>query len=130
LAAQLREENEPQKAKEVLDRIMELTPHAKVPYDFFVNGIIEEYAKLGEIDAADEITKEFLMIIDDHLQYYLDLPQKFIKGADFETKVNMQYLNDLAGIASQYKLPSSTLAEEIMNENRAKFMQTFGRRGR
>ena len=48
VARKLIEEGKKDKAKEVLDRCMELMPKHKVPYNFFTTYIADAYFKLGD----------------------------------------------------------------------------------
>ena len=92
LALELLKEGKKQKAIEVLDRIVELTPHEKIPYDNYVIGIAEAYYKCNEIEKANAIINQFTEICDHLISYYLDQPKKIIEGSTYEIRYHLQML--------------------------------------
>ncbi len=85
LALQLLEEDEKQKAIDVLDRCMELAPARVLPFDQYVSGItfpdgkggfihhegiIEAYYLCGETDKANAILTEHYRSLSEELQYF------------------------------------------------------------
>ena len=73
LANALIAENEYEKAENVLDYIVDLTPHEQVPYDFFIPGIVESYYNINKIDKANELASKMMDISIAHLDYYLSM---------------------------------------------------------
>ena len=95
LALELVKEGKKQKAIEVLDRIVELTPHEKVPYDNYAIGIAEAYYKCDEIEKANAIINRFTDICDHLISYYLDQPRKIIEGSSYEIRYHLQMLQTM-----------------------------------
>ena len=73
------------KAEQVLDRCMELAPHSRLEYDYYISGltypdengnlleqsgIIETYYRCGAIEKANRILLEFSNILMQDLDYY------------------------------------------------------------
>ena len=100
LALELLKEGKNQKAIEVLDRIVELTPHEKIPYDTYAIGIAEAYYKCDEIEKANAIINQFTEICDNLISYYLDQPKKIIEGSTYEIRYHLQMLQTM-GIVTQ-----------------------------
>ena len=71
LASELIKEGKPEKALEVLDKCVELTPHENVPYDMFMVSIAENYYRCRADDKANMIIDKYTDICDDYLTYYL-----------------------------------------------------------
>ena len=55
LANELINENEFEKAKEVLDYSMEIMPGDKIPLNYFIHPIIECYYKINSYETANEL---------------------------------------------------------------------------
>jgi len=69
LAKKLIEEGKKDSALKVLDRVVELLPHPKFPYDFFMFGIIEGYYKLNEVQKANMLTLDYAKVSEQKLRY-------------------------------------------------------------
>jgi hypothetical protein len=95
LALELMNEGKREKAVEVLDRVVELTPHEKIPYDNYTIGIAEAYYKCDEIDKADAIIHKFIAICDRLISYYLDQPKRVIDGSSYEIRFHLQMLQTM-----------------------------------
>jgi len=103
LANQLYFEGKKDSAIKVLDRVVELTPPEKVPYDYFTLGIIEAYARIGEETKARKLIKDYSESCNRLLSYYLNQTKKFINGADYDIRYNFNILNELKNISNSYK---------------------------
>jgi tetratricopeptide (TPR) repeat protein len=111
LAIELVNEGKKQKAIEVLDRIVELTPNDKIPYDNFTIGIAEAYYKCGENEKADAIIHKYTDICDRLISYYLDQSQKVIEGSNYEIRYHLQMLQTMAIVTQNSNQPD--LSNEI-----------------
>ncbi len=87
------------KAVEVLDRCMELAPHEKFPYDYFVSGLvypnsqgiqveypgmIETYYDAGETEKANALLLEYAGILMQDIRYYQELKPRFKRNFERE----------------------------------------------
>jgi len=115
LAEALLQEGKKDSALNVLDRIMELTPNSKVPYDYFTPGTIEGYYKAGATARANQILDEFAEILDKDLSYFFGLKKKFTERASIEIQECLQNLQQLMILARTYN----------QNEKASKLEQNF-----
>lgn len=102
LANELIRENRKDSALKVLDRIVELMPNEKFPYDFFMIGLAESYYKLNETEKANQIVRRYVGICQQNLRYYFSLDSRFDSAADYDKQVNIQTLQELSGLADRY----------------------------
>jgi hypothetical protein len=110
LALALLHEGKKDKAVEVLDRIVELTPHEKLPYDNYAIGIAEAYYKCDEIEKANAIIIKFKDICNRLISYYLDQPKKVIDGSSYEIRYHLQMLQTMVFVTQ------NTSQTELTNE--------------
>ncbi len=105
------------KAIEVLDRCMELAPHEKFPYDYFVSGLvypdqegnqieypgmIETYYDAGEIEKANALLLEFAGILMQDIRYYQELKPRFKQRFEREYYQSRSLYERLLEIAERY----------------------------
>lgn len=90
----LAEEGKNEKAIEVLDRIMELTPPEKYEFNYFISGIIEAYYEAGATDKAHALVQLFADQLDQELDYFDSFSRAQLR--------NMQ--NDVRGPLSLYQM--------------------------
>jgi tetratricopeptide (TPR) repeat protein len=119
LAEALALEGKKEKAVEVLDRCMELAPNDKLPYDHFISGItyndrqnkaprhysgvIEAYYKCGDFEKANKIILEFAEILQQDLQYYQSLDERFKSRFENEAYQSQSMYNELVYLADVYR---------------------------
>jgi len=101
LAEELLKENKKDSAIQVLDRIMELAPNNKVPYDLFVPPIAETYYNCGQKDKANAIIREHLSLLSEELVYYFSLDQKLKQNLDYELRVALQLTQEYVQITGK-----------------------------
>lgn len=114
LADALIEEGKLDSATLVLDKIVEITPHTQVPYDLFMVGISESYYKAGQQEKANAIVEKYWKIADEELDYYMKLEPDLRRGTDYETRVNLQVLQELNRLTKTYG--QDELNEKIQND--------------
>lgn len=102
LAGQLILENKKDSALKVLDRIHEIMPHEKFPYDFYTIGTIENYYQLNQTQKANAILKKYSEAILQKLNYYSSLGPRFEGYFDYDYRVGLQTLNELSIVAETY----------------------------
>jgi tetratricopeptide (TPR) repeat protein len=116
LANELIKEGKTDKAIEVLDRCVKLTPHENIPYDMFMIAIAESYYKCKEYDKANVIIEKYIEICDDNLTYYLGQDKNYIRNNSNEIQYNLQILRNLLITAQMYKqVDIAAKAENIFN---------------
>ncbi len=106
-------------AVEVLDRCMELTPNYKIPYDHFISGvtysggknkppihysgIIEAYYKCGAFEKANAILLEYAEILQQDIQYYQILNERFKRRFENEAFESQSLYKELLYLADVYR---------------------------
>lgn len=101
LAEELIKENKKDSAILVLDRIMELAPNNKLPYDLFVPPIVEAYYNCGQKEKANAIAREHLGLLTEELVYYYSLDQKLRQNLDYELRVALQLTQEYVQITDK-----------------------------
>lgn len=102
LAEELMSEGKREMAVNVLDKAVELLPHEKFPYDFFMIGIADNYYKLNQTEKANEIVKKYAEITVQELDYLFSLDGKFGSSTGQNKQNNLQILGQLNSMADQY----------------------------
>ena len=100
LAEKLIEENKTDSAIAVLDRIVELMPMDKFPYDFYMTGIIESYYDAGDIEKAIQLTEVYSENLSEKLTYFFNLEREFISNITNEIGMEMQMYQRLMSMAN------------------------------
>ena len=103
LAKALLSENKKEKAIEVLDRVVELTPHRTLSYDYFMVPVAELYYQVNEIDKANKIVNKLAGIYEEDLNYYLSLEKPYSAAVGYETRVAMSVMQELVSITETHK---------------------------
>ena len=113
LSNELYKENKNEKAIKVLDRIVELTPHKQIPYDYFMIPVAEEYYKNGKNEKANKIVKKLVEIYKDKLTYYSRLDKKMLSAVSYEIQLYNSIVSGLIDLTESYN--QKELSEEIKN---------------
>ncbi|MBI4649669.1 MAG: hypothetical protein HY738_24470, partial [Bacteroidia bacterium] len=103
LAEVLIKEGKNDSAKAVLDRCEEIMPQENVQYDFTSFGLAECYYNLDETEKANNVIS---ILYEDYIQeldYYLSFAPEFQDAIDYEKRVALQIVRDVANLARQYK---------------------------
>jgi hypothetical protein len=102
LANELIAKNDFEKAEKTLDKLIEITPHNKVPYDYFIIGAAEAYFRINKIDKANAILNKVLEIGTTHSDYYLSMDAKYRQLIRQEIATQFQIMNQISQLAGQY----------------------------
>ncbi len=116
LAKALASEGDFKKAEEVLDRIMELTPHEKIPYHLFIPGIVETYFRINQFEKGKTISNKMLDISDRYLTYYSTFEQKDQNRIMEEITYHMRVIGNVMHIARQYNQTDIAITAEQLFE--------------
>jgi hypothetical protein len=121
-ANQLAAEGDTARAIEVLDRIMELTPHENVSYHIFVPGIAESYYQLHQFEKGTEILHKMVMNSDQFLNYYFSFKKRFRDNLSDEIDFYLRILGNTMQIAQEYgQTDLATEAQEIYIKHSEKY---------
>ncbi len=77
LADALITEGKNEKAKEVLDRCMQVMPEKNIPYGRIMLSISDGYYKIGDFESANKISRRLFDIYEENLNYYISLKPRF-----------------------------------------------------
>ena len=128
LAEKLHQEGQTEKAIAVVDRIMELMPHEKFPYnfqhDYFISGIIECYYQLGETEKASALMQRYAGIMEQDLQYLFSLEPRFAAALAQEKQIGIQMLGQLLAIANHY---AQADLSESLGQSYSRYVDLFQR---
>jgi len=105
LALELMQQNKKDSAITVLDKIIDLMPQEKYPFDYFMIGISETYYKLNENEKANKIVKDYFQVTNENLRYLFSLSRNFDSAVDYEKQVNIQVLQELGSLVERYNQP-------------------------
>ncbi len=108
---ELIQEDQPEKAKDILDLAMEKMPVQQFGFYSILSPIIASYYKIGETEKAREVWKEVATIYQQNLDYYAQLSKYDQDRTVSEIIENMQRYRDLVDIV-------------IMNEDEDKAKDT------
>jgi hypothetical protein len=103
LADALIVENKTEKAIQVLDKIVTLTPHEQVPYDYNMIMIAEGYYRAGQNEKANQIVSKISEIYGNDLNYYLSLKGRNARFTSYETKIAISVLQEVLNLTEEYK---------------------------
>ena len=102
LAETLINEGKRDSAKVVIDRCMEIMPHERVPFDYFMLMIIENYYRLGYNETATQFVNQLSDVISEELRYFLGADKKFRNKLDYELQIRMHIMQELVSITERY----------------------------
>lgn len=101
LAQQFIDENDNEKALEVLDKAFEVMPEKNVPYDVFVMYLAENYYAAGDNEKGNELVSRLADIYLKEFNYYSSLKPKFANSVNREKQQAGAILNRLVMICNQ-----------------------------
>jgi tetratricopeptide (TPR) repeat protein len=87
----------------VLDRGIELFPHKKFPFDYFMISWADFYYQSGEIDKANELVKTIAERYEEDLSYYTSRNDRFAAEYQEEIQESMAVMQRLVQLTSQNK---------------------------
>ncbi|MGM0496657.1 MAG: protein O-mannosyl-transferase family [Bacteroidota bacterium] len=117
LADKLSKEGEHEKAVEVLDRGMELTPNEQIPYKFSILEVIKEYYDANAREKALELAKEVGELSKEKIDYYFSLKQPYAKSVDRDKQIALSITQRLSQITGEngHQEYSDELKETLNN---------------
>ena len=122
LAQQLIVEEKYIKAKNVLDKCMNLMPGDKVPLNYFVHPIAKSYYEIKDYENANQLISSLYNLYNAELDYFLSFPRHKIMGVQLEILKNLQFYNELLEIASENKHPDIIQIKQDFDKSYQKFL--------
>jgi len=102
LAEKLIDEGKKDSAKVALDRCMEIMPDSRVPFDYFMLKIIDNYYRLGYNEIANQCVSKLSDHTSEELRYFLGSRKKFREGLDYELQLRMHIMQQLVTMTEKY----------------------------
>ena len=114
LAGEFIRSGDKERAKNVLDRCIEVIPEENVPYDYFMLSIAENYYRIQEYESANKIIGSLVDMYSDNLKYYTSLSgekRKYVKEEEERAKLILQEMIRM----TNEKYPDSGMSEEMQD---------------
>jgi hypothetical protein len=118
LAETLINEGKRDSAMVVLDRCMEIMPHERVPFDYFMLQIIENYYRLGYNETATQFVTQLSDVTGKELRYFLGSDKEFRNKLDYELQIRMHIMQQLVSITEKY-------GQKEINDKQLQIFQEF-----
>lgn len=103
LAEELINEGKKDSAVKVLDKCMQIMPENRVPFNYFIIPVIEQYYRAGQIEKANKIVNSFFNTTQEDLRYYFTFRGDKAKSILYEKRVGIQIIGELARITEFFK---------------------------
>jgi type IV secretory pathway VirJ component len=113
LSESLLAENKKDSAIKVLDYCMKIMPDNKVQYDVFVVRLVEGYYNAGEIEKANKLAKELMVIHSDKVRYFNSFKGKR-SGVKSDIDDNIQIMSYIQQVAQMNR--QEALSKEFLQE--------------
>ncbi len=114
LASKLIEEGKIEKAIEVLDQVIAVTPSAKIPHSLYSIPLAENYYMAGADEKGRELAFEILQDYADELKYYQSMSASKKAGLRSETRRANYFLQSVGRLINRYDPDQkSRLAETL-----------------
>lgn len=119
LAEELINEGKKDSAVKVLDKCMEIMPENRVPFNYFIVPVIEQYYRAGQVEKANNLVNSFFNSTQEDLRYYFSFRGEKARSIDYEKRVAIQILGELNRITSFFK------QKELADKIEAAFQQFY-----
>lgn len=103
LAEELINEGKKDSAVKVLDKCMEIMPENRVPFNYFIIPVIEQYYRAGQIEKANKIVNSFFNTTQEDLRYYFTFRGDKAKSILYEKRVGIQIIGELVRITEFFE---------------------------
>lgn len=103
LASALVNEGKKEKAIEVVDKMFELFPNAKIPYDYSSFPAVEQYYRAGANEKANQVVRIMMNNSLALINYYLSLPENLAITVEADQNRELSNLRNLVVITQRYK---------------------------
>jgi hypothetical protein len=124
LANALTMQGKMEKANEVLDYCMKTFPLSKIPYDPYMNDIIEAYFNAGNSEKGISMTRDMWKHYVEELDYWLKQRPYVVKSAEYEVESALQYSSRAANTCIAAGQPE--LGKEINSKIESYLTTYFG----
>lgn len=98
LAEELIAEGKLDSAKVVMAKCEEIMPNERIPYNLFNLSLVENYFQLNEREKAIEMVEKLKQNAYEELDYLASLEDSYSNYLDYERRLNLHIVNELASI--------------------------------
>lgn len=128
LATALVSEGDTSSAVKVLDRVMEIMPVDRVPYDFYMNEVVEAYFLCGQKEKARTLAEGIIAFQKADLDYFFSMPSRQFISVDYETRVALQLMQEVLQLLhKEGEEEMVTRFEPEFNQYYMQYMQKSGK---
>jgi hypothetical protein len=117
LAQTLIREGKADSAKIVLDRCLEIMPHERIPFNYFMIPVIEGYYLIGETGTANRYLEVLSDLVYEELLYFLTAEQKYTVLLTYEKQLRMHIMQETVRMARLFG------TEEMKAKSEERFQQ-------
>ncbi len=100
-----------------LERCMEVMPHERIPFNYFMVPIIDAYYKIGENELANSYLLTLSDLAEEELRYFISLGREYAEEVDYEKQVRMHIMQELT------RLVIENQQEELIERQQQKFQE-------
>jgi hypothetical protein len=126
LAMALVEEGKKDSAIAVIDKSIALLPKEKMPYSIFTVSQIEAYFAAGANEKADSLARDYASELKDEMNYYFSFPREMSGTLDYQKKVSLQILQQIALTCKKYNKDLGKELENEVNKYYSIYLQSAG----
>jgi len=111
LVQALMDEKKADSAVKVTDRVLEIFPNDKLPFDLYMIPFLEIYYQAGQIEKANQMNEVLVRNYEENVVYYQSLSGRFAEYYSEDQEQAFMVLNRLAELAREYD--QTALADRI-----------------
>ncbi|HOW25136.1 MAG TPA: DUF2723 domain-containing protein [Bacteroidales bacterium] len=117
LVEALMEEKKEDEAVRVTDRVLEIFPNEKLPFDLYMIPFLEIYYQAGEIEKANRMNEILVKNYKENINYYQSLSHGFAEYYSEDQEQAFMVLNRLGELAREYEqIPLADRIDGIVKE--------------
>ncbi len=113
LADQLIVEDKIEKARNVLDKSVEVMPDHNVPYDYFMMPIAENYYKIGDFEKANEISEILFTRHEENFAYIMSLDAEWASQMREDMQMNYAVLQRIHAYVTRMYPQDQAMIEQM-----------------
>jgi hypothetical protein len=103
LANELITKGDTARARITLERCMEIMPHERVPFNYFMVPVIEAYYQLGEPRLASAYLLTLSDVAEEELRYFLAFGKDHAADLDYDIQIRLHILQELSRLVMEYE---------------------------
>jgi hypothetical protein len=117
LALELISQGDSLRAKETLNKCMEVIPHKRVSFGYFMIPVIEAFYQLGDIEGANRYLQTMSDSNEEELRYFFSLDSEFAGGVSYDKQLRMHIMQETVRLTSEYQ------QDELFQVQQKKFQE-------